>query len=363
MKRRLVPLVALAGVLLGSGVLLPSIGSAAVGAIEKPTPAATAPTPRSMVNAAPSPATPAVDNGNVKAFALSGTTMVMGGDFTSVNGLKRNYLVAFDVNTGNLLSTSFDTDGPVSALVPGPTPGTVFVGGDFTTVAGVARQDLALIDVSTGKPVPSWTPPLDNFGIVNALKLVGSRLYIAGTFTKLDNITHEGLATASSATGALDPFMSSSFTGHHNDTGAGAQGRVGVDQIDVSADGRTLVAIGDFKYADGMLRDQAALVDLTGSQAVVRTDWATAWYTDYCNVNAVDSYVRGVSFSPDGSYFVISAKGGFHPGTGCDAALRFETTKLSTDAQPTWRIETGGDTLWGIAITDNAVYVGGHNKW
>ncbi|MEP6799918.1 MAG: hypothetical protein ABI890_17300, partial [Lapillicoccus sp.] len=97
MNRRTAPLVAVAGLLLGSGILLPATGSAQATAIEKPTPAATAPNPRAMVNAVPSTATPAVDNGNVKAFALSGTTMVMGGDFTSVNSLKRNYLVAFDV--------------------------------------------------------------------------------------------------------------------------------------------------------------------------------------------------------------------------------------------------------------------------
>ena len=316
-----------------------------------------------MVSAVPSTATPAVDNGNVQAIARVGTTIVMGGNFTSVDGRPRTNLAAFDEATGELLPTSMNVNGPVWAMVNGPLPGTVFIGGAFTSISGVAREDVALLDVATGKPVNSWNPPNSNSGEVNALKVFGNRLYVAGTFTKVDGIRHEGFYTVNASTGALDPFMGLSFTGHHNDSGSGAQGRVGVDEIDITPDGARLVAIGNFKYVNGTLRDQVALIDISGSTARLMTDWATDWYTAPCNKQAVDSYVRGVSFSPDGSYFVVAAKGGFYPGTGCDAALRYETNNLSTDAQPTWRIETGGDTLWGVAITENAVYVGGHQKW
>ncbi len=323
----------------------------------------TPPTPDSMVSKVPSVATPAVENGAVRAFVRVGTTMIMGGEFSQVDGTTRHNLVAFDISTGDLLPVNLDTDLPVYALELGPLANTVFVGGDFTTVNGVARKQLALVNVTTGQPVPTWQPPVLNFGGVTDLKTVGDTLYVSGTFTKLNNIAHGGLASVVAVTGQLDPKVSVNFTEHHNNTGTGAQGRVGVDQIDITPDGTTLIAIGNFRRADGLLRDQVALLDVASSVATVNPSWATDWYTDYCNNFAVDSYVRGVSFSPDGSYFVISAKGGFHPGTGCDAALRYETANLSLDAQPTWRIETGGDTLWGIAITDNAVYVGGHQKW
>lgn len=316
-----------------------------------------------MVSQVPSPATPAVDNGNVQAIARVGKTIVMGGNFTSVDGQQRSNLAAFNEETGDLLPTRMDVNGSVWAIANGPTPGTVFVGGAFTSIGGTAREDLALVDVATGKPVALWSPPVNNFGEVNALRLYGNRLFVAGTFTKMGGISHEGFATLNATTGALDAFMGLSFTGHHNDTGTGAQGRVGVDEIDITPDGRRLVAIGNFKYVNGLLRDQVAQIDISGSSASLITAWATDWYTAPCNKKAVDSYVRGVSFSPDGSYFVVSAKGGFHPTTGCDAALRYETNVLSTDAQPTWRIETGGDTFWGVAVTDNAVYVGGHHKW
>ena len=124
-----------------------------------------------------------------------------------------------------------------------------------------------------------------------------------------------------------------------------------------------MVVIGNFKTADGLLRDQVAQIDLTGSKAVVRTDWATNRYSPYCFNWAFDSYVRGVSYSPDGSYFVVAATGGGVADTLCDGAARFETKAVGTAVDPTWVDESGGDTNWAVTVTDTAVFVGGHQRW
>ena len=42
---------------------------------------------------------------------------------------------------------------------------------------------------------------------------------------------------------------------------------------------------------------------------------------------------------------------------------RFETANVSSTAQPTWINWTGGDTLYSVAVTGPAVYVGGHQRW
>ena len=131
----------------------------------------------------------------------------------------------------------------------------------------------------------------------------------------------------------------------------------------MTADGTRMVAIGNFKLADGLLRDQVVQIDLTGAAASVATDWATSRYAPYCFNWAFDSYVRGVSFSPDGSYFVVNATGGGVTGTLCDAEVRWETNATGADVQPTWIDETGGDTVWAVTVTDSAVFVGGHQRW
>ncbi len=73
--------------------------------------------------------------------------------------------------------------------------------------------------------------------------------------------------------------------------------------------------------------------------------------------------MRDVEMSPDGSFFVVATTGGPHSGTLCDTAARFETYAVGTALTPTWTDTSGGDTLWGVEVTQSAVYVGGHNRW
>ena len=47
----------------------------------------------------------------------------------------------------------------------------------------------------------------------------------------------------------------------------------------------------------------------------------------------------------------------------CDAAARFETADQGTAIEPTWINWTGGDSLYSVAVTGVAVYVGGHMRW
>ena len=157
--------------------------------------------------------------------------------------------------------------------------------------------------------------------------------------------------------------MNSQVSGHHNDSGSGAQGAVGVRDLDVNADGSRLVAIGNFKRVDGLLRDQMVMISLSDASTGVTADWATTRYSPYCFNFAFDTYMRGVSFSPDGSYLVVTATGGYVANTLCDTAARFETSATGADVQPTWVDYTGGDTLWSNTITEKAVYVGGHQRW
>ena len=218
---------------------------------------------------------------------------------------------------------------------------------DMTQNAGKARIPVrnAAMPKTLRRPCTSERWP--NTGMKNSMTIdasvTASSEIVRGTFSTVAGKPHAGLASLNPTTGALDPFINVQFAGHHNDSGTGAQGWVGPWDIDVTPNGATMVVIGNFKTANGLLRDQAAMLDLTGSSAQV-APWATSRYSTYCYNWAFDSYVRGVSFSPDGSYFVINATGGGN-GTLCDTTARFATNLTDTNAQPTWVDWTGGDTV------------------
>ncbi|WP_345506861.1 hypothetical protein [Terrabacter aeriphilus] len=348
----------LGSVVLGIAVLAAPTASA----VQPPAPA---PSSSSMVSAVPSAATPAVGDGDVRAIAKVGSTMVIGGNFTTVNGVARSRLAAFSASTGALTGLSLAVNGEVSSVVPGPTATTAYIGGAFTTVGGVARRNVALVDLSTNTVVPGFTAPaFSSFGRVKDMVRVGSRLVVVGDFSTVGGQAHAGIAALSATTGAVDQtYLRVQFAGHHNNSGTGAQGAVGPWNLDVSPAGDRLVVIGNFRTADGLPRDQVALITLGAAAAVVTPDWNTLRYNPLCFSNSFDSYVRGVSFSPGGSYFVIGATGGGVRDTLCDAAARFETYAVGADLQPTWVAETGGDTMWAVEITEAAVFVGGHQRW
>ena len=344
------------------------IGVAAL--VGKPASAVNAQQP-TVVSETPSEATPNAVDGAVFAITQVGDTVLMGGSFTQVQPPDRSatyslpYVVAFDAATGTV-NTAFDPqlDGAVNALLPGPVAGTVYVGGAFATMGGVRSKGLVLLNVSDGTKAAGFTTPPTN-GIVQTVKRVGNRLFVGGTFTNFGGQARGGLATIDASNGALDSFLTSTVSVNHNwtPTNGGAKGAVQVSKLDITPDGRRMVAIGNFKKVDGLDRDQVAMWDLTGPTAVLRPDWATHRYEAACFFRAFDSYVRDLDISPDGSYFVIGATGGGNSGTLCDSTARWEMDASGTDVQPTWAAFSGGDTFLSVAVTGTAVYAGGHMRW
>ncbi len=329
----------------------------------------------SVVSAVPSAATPNVTDGVVYAISQVGSQMVIGGSFDSVENpksttvLTRTRVLAFDATTGTV-STGFapNLDGTVQAVTPGPAANTVFVGGAFNNVNGVKSKGIALLNTTTGLAVAGFKVPTLN-GIVYSTALVGNRLYLAGSFTKANGVAHAGLLAINATTGAVDPFMSIQLAGHHNYKGSGgANGAVGPRAIAVNPAGTRAMVIGNFTTADGLPRDQIAMLDLDGTQAAVDPNWNTGQFTAACFSSAFDTYVTDVQYSPDGSYFIVTATGG--SGTNkdgsrslCDSASRWESTTQGPDVHPTWVDYTGQDSLWATAVSGSAVYVSGHERW
>ena len=289
----------------------------------------------------------------VYAFAQVGQTMYVGGRFAQVRDktgtttFNRSNFAAFNALTGEILPLDLPASSSVQVIVAAPDKKSIYIGGDFSTIGGVAARGLVRFDLTTGTIDPLFLPGLD--GSVSDAAFVGSRLVIAGTFTRQ-------LRAIDPLTGLDTGFIRFQLTGKTNPNDAIRVRRFAADPA-----GTTIVALGNFTAIDNQPRLQAFRVDLTTTPRATLSPWHVPRLDVVC---PVDNFTRGVDFSPDGSYFVLANTGGKNGTVGlCDAAARFETADQGTAIEPTWINWTGGDSLYSVAVTGVAVYVGGHQRW
>jgi fibronectin type 3 domain-containing protein len=135
-------------------------------------------------------------NGSV-AVSPDGSTVYVGGSFTSVDGQPRDHVAAFSTTTGALTSWNPDAGGPVSAIA---TSGdVVYLGGAFAKVGGVARADLAAVSSTGTGAVLSWgsgtQPGTDNTVDALAVTADGSQVVAGGYFDQVDGLTQSADGT------------------------------------------------------------------------------------------------------------------------------------------------------------------------
>lgn len=352
-----------------SVVLAAALAAAALTAAAAGPPAGAQPAHQRLIPSAVPATTPNILDGRTLAIAEVGRKVFVGGTFTIAQNpgtsaqLPTPYLLAYDRLTGTLdQGFAPALDGSVNALVPSADGSALYVAGTFKLAGTTKVRNIIKIDTSTGALVTAFRNPSPN-GSVLDIALVGNRLLLAGSFTTVATLPRAGLASLDATTGAVDDYLRIAVDTNHNWPSGTAKAPVGVAKLAASPDGTRLAAIGNFKHADGLDRDQVMLVNLGPDSAAVAPDWKTLRYTPACQKNAFDSYVRDVDFSPDGSYFVVASSGAGYNGTLCDSAARFDVAVTGQDVQPVWQAATGQDSLLSVSVADNAVYVGGHQKW
>lgn len=357
-----------AAVLLGAAglLVLPSAPGAAVNANHG----------NQVVSAMPMLGTPHVMNGSVNAITRLGDKIIAAGTFTSVSpadtftdtsdDVVRNRIFAFDATTG-VIDPTFNPNlgGPANSL---DTDGTyIYVGGSFGSVSGRTAIKRVVKLHSNGDVVETFKSVPNK--VVNEVVVRGTRLFVGGAFTSVKSRTvvtaRSALAALDTGTGAVLGSVNLSFAGVY-DPNKTNPGTTNVKRFDVNAAGTRLIAIGNFATVAGHARAQVAMLDV-GANPATLMPWATNRYDRAHNscAGVFDAFVRDVDFSPDGSYFVVTSTGAFAGGAGsgtlCDTATRWETASTGND--PTWINYTGGDTLYGVAVTGGVVYIGGHQRW
>lgn len=288
---------------------------------------------------------PGVSGGSatVRALALDGTRLYVGGIFTTAGGKPRNRAAA--------ISTTLDT---VNALDWAPNPseavnalavrdGIVYLGGLFTTVGSATRTNLAAVDGVTGTALPGFDGRVD--GPVLAMEVGADSIYIAGDFGLVRGATRHGVARISRSTGEVDGWFPTASVLSPTLSPIVRSVASGAGQVWFS---------GDFISHGGFPRARLAAIDLTTGRA---TDWNPgANNTVNCLVAGTDVIYAGGTFTeaggaPRSKLAALSLTDG--------AATPFRANVTATAANGVNAILPAGDLLY---VGGNFTAIGGSNR-
>ena len=202
-------------------------------------------------------------------FAEIGTRIYVAGIFTGVqrNGddpsstvISQPYLAAFDRDSGAWIPTfTPQLNRAVYALEVAPN-GNLLVGGEFTTVNGSARTGLVMLDPETGATVPSFVASVAaaNQPMVRDILRVGSQIYVAGQISTITSGSATpfvwNAARLNGNTGAYDATWVPKFMG-------------GIWQVAVDQSRGRVHAAGFFTSVDGQpgTKSFASVTEATGA--------------------------------------------------------------------------------------------------
>ncbi|TVR80243.1 MAG: T9SS C-terminal target domain-containing protein [Chitinophagaceae bacterium] len=306
-------------------------------------------------------------NNTVRALALNGSIIYVGGDFTNIGGASRNRIAAIDVAAGNATAWDPDASQPVRALAVSGS--TVYAGGDFTGIGGESRNRIAALDTTTGNAT-IWNPNANN--IVRDIAVSGNIVYVGGQFTSIGGESRNRIAALDAITGnatawnpnANDNVWTLTVTGSMvyaggEFTNIGEQTRNNIAALDattgaptnwnpnagstvwtIAVSGSTVYAGGAFASIGGESRNRIAALD-------VNTGLATAW----------DPNVTGLIYAlaTDGS--TVYAGGSFG-NIGGAARSNIAALDINTGNATAWN-PGANNTVRALAIDDNIIYAGG----
>jgi hypothetical protein len=315
---------------------------------------------------------PHVMNGSVNAITQIGNKIIAAGTFSSVSprgtfantgdDVVRNRIFAFDATTGRSTRLQPRTSGRGQLARHDGT--SIYVGGAFGSVGGNTTIK-RVVKLSVAGVVDTHLQGRPD-SVVSEVVVRSGRVYIGGAFTSVKRgHCHK---PAQRPCGPEPSHRRGAVRRQrplHRRLRPRHRRRTNIKRFDVSADGSRLAAIGNFSTVGGQPRSQLAVLDTSGSATVA--PWATNRFDSDHNdcAGVFDTFTRDIDFSPNGDFFVVTSTGAFaggaYSGTLCDTATRWETASTGND--PTWTNYTGGDTLYGVAITGGAVYIGGHQRW
>lgn len=260
-------------------------------------------------------------NDVVYTLAVVGSTIYVGGNFTTIGGQPRNRIAALDATTGAATDWNPNADRPVWSLANSGS--TIYAGGNFAEIGGHARNNIAALDAVTGGAT-DWNPNPDDR--VETLLISGSTVYAGGLFTTIGGQPRNHIAALDAATGAA------------TDWNPNADWSVEA----LAVNGSTVYVGGGFTTIGGQPRNHIAALDAA-------TGTATNW-----DPNADGGYVSALAVSGSTVY----AGGGGFSSIGGQPRNYIAALDASSGAASVWNPSANG-TVFTLAVSGSTIYAGG----
>nr|QIQ10701.1 hypothetical protein FLJDLJJJ_00029 [uncultured bacterium] len=181
-------------------------------------------------------------NGWLSDAALAGGRLLVAGPFEA--GTDGRGVVSLDPTTG-VVDPLWGPEWPMLPSHPqlnaiAVIGSTVFVGGSFSEVDGQPRANAAALDLVTGA-LTAWAPQVEGT-VRDILPAPGGAVHVAGSFRRVNGQTRDGLARVDAA-GALTAWSADAYS---------------TDVLALAVDGDTLLAAGSVAVAGGVRRENLA---------------------------------------------------------------------------------------------------------
>ena len=294
---------------------------------------------------------PVVLDGTVRAHAQIGDRIFVGGEFQQVQRpdgttIDQPNIFAYNINTG-LLDENFRpvVNNGVFALEVNPRGDTLYAGGRFVTWDDSFVDRLVKLD-AFGTRDTSFQASAS--AAVRGLAVTNEDVYLAGDFFWVGGEFHAGFAAVDANTGAVD----SGFNMNVEDSAATLQLARG---IVVTSDGNSVFGLHFGASINGEPREALVKIDTSGDNAGL-ADWRVDW-SGQTNFRSCLSNLRDIAISPDDSFIVIGGQGADFP-PNCDSVLRYPSDGTGVIGFD-WSARMYS-SVFSVAVSDTAVYVGGH---
>ena len=286
------------------------------------------------------------------------------GDFTSLQNttgnnltvLNQSSLASYNLTTG-LIDRNFRPTfggGGVRAVEASPDGTKLFVAGDFNTVGGVARQKVASLNLTTGAPISGFAFTQSTNNQATALAATNSTVYVGGKFSRINGQLRTALAAVSATTGAVDMAFDNQLSG-----GIGVNGTLSVPQLKLTHDDSKLLVVHTGRQIDGQDRLGMGIINTATKQLL---PWRSRlWDDNLLRVGGV-TRIYAADIAPNDQYFVVGSGSGGDAPPISDTAIAYPLTAAALNDQnvdPLW-VSRAFDSIYSVAITESAVYIGGH---